>query len=82
MAFTLIRNEVGIYSLYVNGFHMPNFSVQRDYAKLQQWEDTGKLQIFDMMQMKTNDDVSDEDIKNAINELLKGIENERGSDLQ
>ncbi len=83
MAFTLVRNILGGYDLFVNGFHIPDFSIQKDYYKMQEWESAGKLEVWEFnnsIQTSKEQQKSNEILIDAISRLLKGERNDNGSD--
>jgi hypothetical protein len=86
MPFTLIRNKTGDYDLYINGFHMPEFSVQKDYFKLQDWDQKGKVEIWEPDRMISNEQneqiKADAELIKAIGKLLKGENNDPGSNTE
>ena len=86
MAFVLVKNSLGDFDLFVNGFHMPNFSVQRDYFRLQKWEEQGKVEIYDFNayeESKTNNyDEPNEKLLQAIGKIVRGEYNDDESDIE
>lgn len=86
MTFTLVKNTLGDFDLFVNGFHMPNFSVQRDYLKLQRWDEMGKVEIWDFNTFAgtntrtTEQKEADVELIKAITKIFRGENNDSGSD--
>lgn len=80
--FTLIKNESGDFNLYVNGFLIDGFSIQRDYYKIQKFEEEGKLIFYDMCGKNLQHNLSTEEneMLNLFKDLLKGAKDDNESD--
>lgn len=74
--FTLIKNSLGNFDLYANGFLIDDFSIQRDYMKLQSWDEQGKLYYYDLTQVDGVITKEEEKILNLFKEILKGAKHD------